>query len=109
MRVMEQSVQESLDIDERRLMAALSYVGVLVLVPWFLARRDSFVQWHVKQGLVLLGALILSLLAAAWVNVIGGLFFLLVALADIMGVVQALAGRRWRMPGVSWLADKFII
>lgn len=96
-------------LDERRLMAALSYVGVLVLVPLLVRRDDPFVRWHAQQGLVLLGGLILAVVAAAWVAVVGNVLFLLLLMADVIALVQALLGRRWRIPGIGHLAEKFRI
>ncbi len=35
------------------LMGMLAYIGPLVLIPYFLAKDNSFVRFHVQQGLVL--------------------------------------------------------
>lgn len=96
-------------LDERRLMAALSYVGVLVFVPLLVSKDDPFVRWHVQQGLVVLAGLVLALVAAAWVAVVGNVLFLVLMVVDIIALVQALLGRRWRIPGIGQLAEKFWI
>ncbi len=40
--------------DNTLLMGILAYLGILVLIPLFAAKENAFVQFHVKQGLVLL-------------------------------------------------------
>lgn len=96
-------------LDERRLMAALSYVGVLVFVPLLMRKDDPFVRWHVQQGLVLLAGIILALLAAAWIAAVGNVLFLLLLVVDLIALVQALLGRRWKIPGIGQLAEQFRI
>ncbi|MBI4021768.1 MAG: hypothetical protein HY372_00240 [Candidatus Andersenbacteria bacterium] len=96
-------------LDESRLMAALSYVGVLVLVPILVRKDDPFVRWHAQQGMVLLAGIILALLAAAWIAVVGNVLFLLLLIADIIALVQALLGRRWKIPVIGHLAEQFRI
>ncbi len=97
------------DVDEDKLMAALSYIGVLVLVPLLVKRDNPFVRWHAKQGLVVLIGIALSLMTAAWVPALGNVLFLLLLLAAVVGLVQALLGRRWRIPIIGHIADSFKI
>ena len=37
-----------------KVMAILSYFGILVLIPIFAAKDDAFARYHANQGLVLL-------------------------------------------------------
>lgn len=39
--------------DNSLLMGILAYIGILVLIPLFVAKGNTFVQFHVRQGLVL--------------------------------------------------------
>lgn len=96
-----------IDIDENKLLAALSYVGVLVLVPLLVRRNDEFVRWHAKQGLVILAGLILALLAASWYPPAGNVLFLVLIILDVIALVQALLGRKWRIPVVGKIAESF--
>lgn len=100
---------EIVDVDESKLMAALSYVGVLVLVPLLVRRDDAFVRWHAKQGLVLLIGMVMALLAVVWVPVIGNVLFLVLLVVSVIGLVQALLGRRWKIPIIGQVADSFRI
>jgi uncharacterized membrane protein len=97
------------DIDERRLMSALAYLGVLVFVPLLMRRDDPTIVWHIKQGLVILIGLVLALIAAAWNSAVGSFIFLLLIVVDIIALVQALVGQQWRIPIIGNLADKFRI
>ena len=95
------------DVDEQKIMAALAYVGFLVLVPLFVSRDDKYVLWHTKQGLVLLAGLILAVIAAQWIAVIGNILFLILLLVDVAALIQALSGRWWKIPVIGDIADKF--
>lgn len=102
-----QDLNKVIDVDEQKIMAALSYVGFLVLVPLFVSRDDKYVYWHVKQGLVLLIGLILAVVAAQWIAMVGNILFLVLLLVDVAALVQALLGRWWKIPVIGDIADKF--
>ncbi|MCR4256297.1 MAG: DUF4870 domain-containing protein [Patescibacteria group bacterium] len=89
------------DIDDNKVIAALSYLGILVLIP-LLAKKDSkYTQEHAKQGLVLLIAEIIGSVIAM-VPIIGwllapfiGILFLIVAL---VALIKCLMGEFWEIP-----------
>lgn len=99
--------KEIVDIDEKKLLAALSYVGVLVLVPLLVKKEDPFVRWHAKQGLVILAGLVVALLANGWMPAVGNTLFLILIILDIIALVQAMLGRKWKIPVVGDIAKKF--
>jgi uncharacterized membrane protein len=35
------------------LMAVLAYLGILIIIPFLVAKNDGFVKFHLRQGLVL--------------------------------------------------------
>lgn len=41
------------DIANNKVMAVLSYLGILVLIPWFAAPQSRFARFHAKQGITL--------------------------------------------------------
>ncbi len=96
-------------VEPNKLMAALSYVGVLVLIPLLVSRKDPFVSFHAKQGLVIFIGEILASIIVAWAPLIGNLLFLLMIVASIAGFIQAIQGKWWKVPGVGTLAEKFKI
>jgi uncharacterized membrane protein len=107
--------------DEDRLLAIFSYLGPLCLVALVASRRE-FVLWHAKQGL-LLGSLTLATFFVlrpfhrlfyhllpflgqtftAMEILVGLGFFLTGALC----VVKALEGRRFRIPFLADVVDRF--
>lgn len=51
--VNEQDNKSSKDFRNSTIFAILAYLGILVLVPIFAARKSNFVRFHANQGLVL--------------------------------------------------------
>ena len=101
-----QLASEELGIDESRLYAALCYLAVLIFVPILTRKHDPFVNFHIRQGLLLLAWLIIALLAAQWSSAIGSLLFLLYVIADVTAIATTLQGRRWKAPLLGSLAEK---
>lgn len=97
------------DLEDHKLLAALSYLGVLVLVPLLVGRHHPFVFWHAKQGLIILIGEVIALIAGSWSGVAGSLLFVLMLVASVVGLLQALLGRRWQAPLIGWLAQQFKI
>ena len=95
--------------DQDKIMLVLSYFGILALIPLLTVKDSDFVKWHAKNGLVLGigGSIVLMILSA--IPVVGLVTCLLwpaLAVVDILAMVKSLKGERWRIPGVSDLADK---
>lgn len=85
------------DVEANKVIAALSYVWILFLVP-LLAKRDSkFAQFHAKQGLVLF---IIELIAGliVWFPFFGQLIMLGLIVVAVMGIIKALNGEWWKIP-----------
>jgi fumarate reductase subunit D len=96
-------------VDDNKVMAALSYLGILVLIPLLVKKDDPYVRWHAKQGLVLLIGFIVASVASPWIPMLGNLLFLVLLIVDVIALVQALQGKKWRIPIIGDLADKFNI
>lgn len=87
------------DVEANKMIAALSYVWILFLVP-LLGKRDSkFAQFHAKQGLILF---IIELLAGLimWFPVFGQLLMLALIIVAVVGIIKALNGEWWEIPYV---------
>jgi len=102
-------------------MIVLAYLWLLALVPLVIERTDREVQWHARNGLVLMAAelvfwlvliavtslaalaswglgLVLSLFVmAAWIGVL---------LMHAAAIIKGIAGGRLIVPGVSAFADR---
>ncbi len=99
----------NIDLPPERMYAALCYLWVLVFIPYLVARQNDFVRFHIKQGVALLVGFIIAIIAAFWISWVGSLLFVLLMLINLMGLVQALHGRRWKIPGIGNLLERFRI
>ncbi|MFH2063016.1 MAG: hypothetical protein ABIJ46_02565 [bacterium] len=91
--------------DEQRLMAALSYVGILFLVPLLYPKKDEEIRFHLRQGVVVF---IVDVLVSfvAWIPLIGWSLALVMLLVSIYGFIQAWQGERWEIPFLHQYAEK---
>lgn len=91
------------DVEENKVMACLSYLGILFLVP-LLAKKDSkFAQTHAKQGM----ALFICEVILAIIPYLGWLLELAVVVIAIIGLINALQGKFWKIPGLYDISKKF--
>lgn len=90
------------DVEENKLMAALSYLGLLVLIP-LLAKKDSkFAQTHAKQGLILcIAEFIFGI-----IPFLGWLLELVLLVVALIALINAIQGKFWKIPGAYDLGMK---
>ena len=92
-----------------RIVAALSYLGILCFVPLVIGRGNHFIHFHSRQGLViwLWGVVTLFLFPLP----LGRLLFMFssffILILSAIGIVSVLLGQTWRLPLVYELAEKF--
>lgn len=91
-------------------MGVLAYLGILVIIPFIVAKDDPFVKFHIKQGLVLLCIdVIIWVLGASFfmfwplVNLIN----LAVLVLVIIGIVNVVRHQQKELPIVGSLARYF--
>jgi len=96
------------DAEENKIIAALSYVWILVLVPLFLKRNSAFAQFHAKQGLLLFIIEIVGWLIF-WIPVLGQIVLVAVIVFAVLGIKSALEGKYWTMPVLGKYASKLNI
>jgi uncharacterized membrane protein len=94
----------------RTLMGVLAYIGPLVLIPYFTAKEDPFVKFHIKQGLVLL-----VIEAALWV--IGNMVWMLypvigivnigLLVLSIIGIINVVQKKEAELPLLGKFASHF--
>jgi len=97
------------DAEENKILAAISYLGILCLIPILLKKDSKFVMFHAKQGLVLF----IAEVAISFINIIpilGQMIWLVAALifivVSVMGIIKAYQGVWWKIPIVSEYAKK---
>lgn len=97
----QQAAPASAPADNTTLMGVLAYLGILVLVPYFTAKENAFVQYHVKQGFVLFAAEIV-----VWVlgDMVYGLWSILkfvnlgLIILSIFGIVNVVKRKQEEVP-----------
>lgn len=104
------------DIENNKVMALLSYLWILFLVPLFAAPNSKFARFHTNQGLVLfifslvsgiIGGVVGFILALipfigfifVWVaGVVFGIIEIGFILLAVLGIINALQGRAKELP-----------
>ena len=96
------------DIKQNKLMAGLSYFGILVLIPIFAAKNSKFARFHANQGLILTiiswGMSIISMVIGE-IPVIGFIFSILSGIVSIVtlvlfviGLINVIQGKAKELP-----------
>ena len=113
------SAFERMDIQNHKLLAALAYMGILVLIPLFAARESKYVRFHARQGLLLLIAEIIFsvcycilsfiVLSVSWhlyfiVRIFGMVSYVFLVLA-VIGISNAVSGRVTKLPVIGNILD----
>lgn len=90
------------DIEENKVLAAISYIWLVSLIVLLVKKDSKFAQFHAKQGLVLA---ILSIIFA-FIPFVGWILNLVIFVAAIIGIIQAASGKYWKLPLLGGLAAK---
>ena len=97
-------MNEQDDINQNKIWALLSYLWILVLIPLLIKKDSRFVQFHAKQGLVML---------IAWffvtIPLLGLLIWLALVVFWFIAVIKVLEGQYWKMPVIGDFAEKIKI
>ncbi|MBF0621339.1 MAG: hypothetical protein HQL54_05380 [Magnetococcales bacterium] len=92
-----------------KVLAAMSYFGILSLVALLLNRSDEYVRFHSRQGVVLWIWEVLAVYTLV-IPGIGRLFFgmssFICIVLSIIGVMSVIMGRAWKFPVVGNWAEK---
>ena len=102
------------DIEGNKLMAVLSYLGILVLIPILAAKDSPFAKFHATQGLnllivsvawsivsgiigAILGAIGVTFLSVLW-SIITLLVSIVIFLTMVIGIINAAQGKAKELP-----------
>lgn len=98
----------SFDFSKTSIIASLSYVGPLVVVPYLTEKENPFVMFHIKQGIVLLVLNLGLWVLEGFMHFLWPLLqlvnFALLVLA-IVGIVHALQKKEKELPLVGSFAS----
>ena len=118
--VVGQPVEKKLEADSK-IFAALSYVSLLFIIPWIIKKEDGFVMYHVKQGVALFLAEVITWIilwfletllitifsfgALTLITVLYKLAWLFFAALSIIGIYYAIKGKKEPLPWL-WVITK---
>jgi uncharacterized membrane protein len=94
---------------DNNLIAAVSYLWILSIVILLVKKDSDYVTFHARQGVVLFAAsVIISIVSfiVPFLFLITWLLQLIIFVAVVVGFIQALGGKRYKMPVVGDLAEK---
>ena len=96
--------------EQKKLMGVLAYLGILIIIPFLMAKDDPFVKFHIKQGLLLVIVelavwLIGSAMWSLWT--ILGLVNLATFILAVIGIVNVVQGNQKELPLIGSLAKNF--
>ena len=92
-------------------MGILAYLGILIIIPFLMAKDDPFVKFHIKQGLLLvIGEIAIALLTgmlfySLWQLV--QLAHLALIVFSIIGIVNVVNHQQKELPLIGSLAHNF--
>jgi len=100
--------------DNSLLMGVLAYLGILVIIPFLMAKDQPFVKYHVRQGIVLCGlGIIVYVLGTTFMPYslyqLLSLLNLGIVILAIFGIVNVVQKKEAPLPLIGHLADKIKI
>ena len=98
-------VSDQKDIEDNKVLAAFSYLGILFIIPLLAARQSKFAMYHVKQGIIWF-VVVIIVSFFMWIPLIGWLLGLATFATCIYGFFQAIQGKYWEMPVIAPYAKK---
>lgn len=87
------------------LLAVLSYLHVLAIIPFVASKDKPFVRFHVKQGIVLLAFFALFFFTL-YIPVIPYIVALFYVACILFGIVNVFRGGEKHLPVIGKLADR---
>jgi len=95
------SEEKKLSQDDQ-LWGALSYLWVFSIVALALKKNNDFIRFHANQG-----ALLFILSFIGLIPVFGWIINLIILILAIIGIIKALAGKKWELPALGEAAKNF--
>ena len=93
---------EKKDIDDNKVIAMLSYIGILFLIPMLTKKESNFCQAHAKQGMVLF----ITAIVLGWIPFLGQILLLGIVVVAIISIIKTLDGQYWPIPVLDDLSKK---
>jgi uncharacterized membrane protein len=106
---MEETPKTETPKGQTNIMAILSYIGFLCLIPFLTKEKDEFVKFHAKQGLVLFAGEVITWIIIIMVPLLwflGNLVGLCWLVLSIIGIMNVVNKQQKEVPIVGKLAKK---
>lgn len=110
---MPQSDKSSLnkDAEDNKVIAAISYLGVLAFIPLLLKKESPFAQHHARQGLALfivwiMWGIVGLFFSLAKLSALVSLGYLALIVVMVIGFSKAWKGELWQLPVIGEYAKK---
>lgn len=87
---------------EQKIWAAASYLWILSLVVLTARKKNDYIRFHANQGVLLFVISVASILLGPLTMIVN----IIVAIAAIMGIINALKGEKWEIPVIGQFATK---
>lgn len=100
----------STESQNETLMGILAYIGILVIIPYLMAKNNPFVKFHIKQGLVLVAIEIIVMIAAQMIYMLApilGLVNIAVLVLSIIGIINVIQKKQANVPLVGQFSKYF--
>jgi len=109
---MEKKTNKGASTSGENVYAILSYLWVLCLIPILLKKEDPFIRFHARQGLMLF-IVEVGIVVVGIVPIFGPVIYTLgcfiCGVLSLIGIVQVLLGKKWKMPVIGEWAKKINI
>lgn len=96
---------------EEKGLAAVAYIGVLFVLPLLMKPDSEYVQFHVKQSIVMFGLelVAIGLMATIIFSALTPVVLFIALLGSGYGFISALNGKEAKIPGAEWVIKKLNI
>ncbi len=106
----QQSTPNMTSPSNHTILAALSYIGPLVIVSYLMGKDNDFIKFHAGQGFVVFGIEVLVWILGSWMYpfwMILNILNLATLILSIIGIVNVVQGSKKELPVVGSLAKSF--
>lgn len=88
---------------KHRILALLSYLGVLVIIPLIFGRKIAFIQYHARQGVALLGLWVIGIFSF-YVPFLPWAIVFIILVETLIGLVNVITHREKHLPIIGRVA-----
>lgn len=88
------------DADKNRVLALLSYIGILFLIPLIAGKNSKYTRYHTNQGIILCLYWLATMVVGSVVTVVLGATIILAPIAGIIGTLLSISTLLYMIFGI---------